>query len=224
MAEAAEPATASPQGWLYHVGRKEDPLSFSYIDPIAAELADVGNRFDVVGGGVLYASTEPIGAYKETIAFARPAASAAKFEPTSGEHFMNAGNLPADWRDRRRMATFQLEQELPFLDVEQDETLTYLTRAMAVELDQLKVKNLDVATVRGSNRLVTRAIASFVWTAVDDQDEARYSGIRYLSRFQSHECWAIFAGVTIGNTSYGTIERSDTFLSAAARDFGVTVH
>ena len=224
MAPNVSILTADCPPILYHVGRVNDPLRFSVIDPLDAELSDVGNRFDVVGSGVIYASTEKVGAYKETVASLRPAASSFAYENGQHEHFMNLGAVPAEWREARRLVSFGLREPLPFVDLEQDETLSVLTRELAPQLVDLGIANLDSAAVRGSNRLLTRAIASWAYVAVDENDEARYSGIRFSSRFQSHECWALFEGVVIDNVTTSSIAATDTALSAAARDFGLTVH
>lgn len=221
---SVEPITSSAPEILYRVGRHPDVLRFASIDPLVADQDDVGNRFDVVGGGVLYAATTAVGAYKETIAFARAAASSGVYSSVTGEHFMNPGNLPADWRDKRRLARFQLVDAPPFLDLESDQTLSYLTEAMSETLSGLGVETLDQGRVRGPNRLLTRAIALFAYTSVDEYDEAKYSGVRYSSKFQSHECWAIFQGVTIGDQTFSVIEKNDTELAAAARALNVKVH
>ncbi|MBF4636261.1 RES domain-containing protein [Agreia pratensis] len=216
-----EPATADCPATLYRVARKDDPFRFSEIDALDAELPNVGNRFDVVGGGVLYASTERIGAYKETLATYRPAASSARYRTAS---HMAVGSLPAEWRDRRRLASFGLTDALPFLDVESDATLTFLTQELAATLDSLNLSNLDSAQVRGPNRVLTRAIAQWAYTAVGEDDEALYSGIRFSSRFQSHACWAVFEGVTFGRKITETIDKTDASLQAAAQAFNIVVH
>lgn len=51
------PATA------FRVGRASGVIHFTEIDAIDAEILQ-GNRFDVVGGGVLYCATTKVGAYK----------------------------------------------------------------------------------------------------------------------------------------------------------------
>jgi hypothetical protein len=151
------PETAECPPIIYRVGRAAAPLKFSEIDPLDAALHNVGNRFDVVGSGVLYAATEKVGAYKETIASLRTAPSSLKYAADSTEHFMNLGSIPRDWRDGRRMVSFGLREPLPFLDVEQDATLSHLTIAMAKELQDLGITTLDSGLIRGSNRLLTRA-------------------------------------------------------------------
>lgn len=199
-------------------------MHFSKIDALDAELAEVGNRFDVVGGGVLYCATTRLGAFKEVLADFRPAASSANYQALATEHLMSVGSVPASWREKRSVVEFSLENPLPFLDVERDETLTHLTAELAVELQRLGIERLDSSNVRGPNRLLTRGIASWAYTRVDENDEALYSGIRYSSRFQSHECWAVFEGVQLGSVATAPISRHDRDVEAVARAFGLVVH
>jgi hypothetical protein len=46
---------------------------------------------------------------------------------------MEVGSVAADWRVRRSLVEFGLEDPLPFLDVDAPETHTYLTEVMAAE-------------------------------------------------------------------------------------------
>ena len=215
------PVEATCPPVLHRVGHVEDPLRFSEIDALDADLADFGNRFDIPGAGVLYAATDREGAFKETLAVFRPAVSSQKY--ASSTH-MNLGAVPAEWRDARRLVDFGLRDPLPFLDVEADETLSYLSGAMAPALEFLGYEHLDSSIVRGSDRRLTRGIARWAYTQVDDDDEAVYSGIRFSSRFQSHECWAIFSGVVIGDFKISTVGQTDPALRSAARSFALTVH
>lgn len=216
--EATFPASA------YRVGRAAGAVHFSEIDALDAELESVGNRFDVVGGGVMYCATTRIGAFKEVLADFRPAASSASLTPLSTEHLMSVGSVPASWRHGRAIVELSLENPLPFLDVERDETLSFLTTELAEELERLGLENLDSSSVRGPNRLLTRAIAKWAYTRVDENDEAVYSGIRYSSRFESHECWALFSGVQLGSVATATISQNDRDVEAVARAFHLTVH
>ncbi|MDQ1123162.1 RES family NAD+ phosphorylase [Microbacterium trichothecenolyticum] len=218
------PRLANFPASAYRVGRAAGAIHFSEIDALDAELADVGNRFDVVGGGVMYCSSTRVGAFKEVLAHFRPAASSSAFAASTSEHLMAVGSVPASWRHARAVVEFSLQSPLPFLDVERDETLTLLTSALGEDLERLGIATLDSSNVRGPNRLLTRAIARWAYTQVDDNDEALYSGIRYSSRFQSHECWAVFAGVEIGSMSTTPIAHSDRDLETVSRAFGITVH
>ncbi|EPR75856.1 hypothetical protein ADILRU_1816 [Leifsonia rubra CMS 76R] len=95
---------------------------------------------------------------------------------------------------------------------------------MASTLDALGIANLDIATVRGPNRLLTRAIAEWAYSAKDDNDEFLYSGLRYESRLGPHECWALFSGTPIDLIEELTISKERTDLQVVARRYGLTVH
>jgi hypothetical protein len=210
------PATA------FRVGRRSGVIHFAEIDAVDAANIEQGGRFDVVGGGVLYCATTKTGAYKEVLAAFRPSAKA--YRIADGESIMAQGSMPRSWRDARALAEFSLEDPLPFVDIERDSTLTHLTAAMAEQLDELDVRALDVSLVRGSNRLLTRSIAKWVYTRVDEEGVPLFGGIRYLSRFQSHECWAVFNGSIIGTVRTEPILLSDTELTNVSREFGITLH
>lgn len=186
-------------------------------------LPRAGNRFDTLDGGVLYASTEPLTCYWETLARFRPTAAVRAAVKDEDPGFMVCGGVPADWRARRVKVCLTLEDPLPFLDVEHPATHEYLTTQIASQLAALGVPLLDVAAVRGPDRLVTRTIATWAFRAGlhDDSGGNRfhYAGIRYLSRFGPYECWAVFQGTPVRELSRDTISLSDTDLRAAADKF-----
>ena len=197
-------------------------IHFAEIDAVDATNNKQGGRFDVVGGGVLYCATTKTGAYKEVLADFRP--SAKTYRIAEGESLMAEGSMPRSWREARALAEFSLEDPLPFVDVESDSTLTHLTKAMAEQLDELDVRALDVSVVRGPNRVLTRAVAQWVYTRVDDEGLPLFGGVRYLSRFQSQECWAVFNGSVIGTVRTEPIMLSNTELTNVSREFGITLH
>lgn len=205
------------------MGRATDPANFATIDPVDAATASAGNRFDVPGGSVMYAASDPRGAYAETIARLRPTARMRALDHDPA--FMSPGSVPADWRLRRNLVEIGLKQPAPFLDVEAPETHTYLGETMAASLALLGVDNLNVSDVRGANRLVTRAISLFAYVHIDQEDgELAYSGIRYISKLGDHECWAVFDGTDFEITRRRTIEKTDPDLLRVAETFGLTVH
>ncbi len=183
-----------------------------------------GNRFDVPGGRVLYAATKPKGAFAETLARFRPTASMRAIPPEGDEPLMAVGAIPADWRTKRLLASFSLEDPLPFLDVDNPKTHTYLTDQMAAQLEVLEVANLDVATVRGSNRFLTRAISTWAYVAGDEDGVPMFSGLRYESRLGSYECWAIFDGTPVGRVDAQAISKTHDDLLSVARTFDLSIH
>jgi hypothetical protein len=66
------PSLVVPPDRLWRIGRRDDPLRFARISQADAALPRAGNRFDVPGGGVLYASTTIQGCLAETLAPFRP--------------------------------------------------------------------------------------------------------------------------------------------------------
>jgi len=220
----AEPRLASIPATVWRVGRASAPLRFSEITPDDSLSVHGGNRFDVPGGRVLYAATEPDGAYAETLARFRPTARMRRIRPQSDEHLMAVGSVPADWRERRRMVSFGLHDPLPFLDVDAPETHTYLTRMLPTALEDLGLGNLDVSDLRGRDRRLTRLVALFAFTARDEGDDYRFAGIRYESRLGPHECWAVFDPAEIVRDEVRAIRRDDRELQSVARRFDLTIH
>ncbi|NRD09200.1 RES family NAD+ phosphorylase [Rathayibacter agropyri] len=207
---------------LWRVGRASDPARFATVDPIDASTSTAGNRFDVPGGAVLYAATEPSGAYAETISRFRPTSRmrALAHDPA----YMLPGSVPADWRLNRKLIEITLNDPAPFLDVENPETHAHLNQAMVKQLAVLGVDNLDVSHVRGADRLVTRAIALFAYTHMSDDGGLSYSGIRYVSKLGDHECWAVFDGTESDVTRRKAVDKTDPDLLRVASTFGLVVH
>jgi hypothetical protein len=192
------------------VARRGALLKYSEITPVDAAL-QAGNRFDVPGGGVIYAGTDLQACYAETLSRFRPTPVIRAAVGREDEGFMVTGGIPQDWRLRRTAGVLNLPSPLPFLDVEDPATHAHLSEVMAAELLSLGYQeNLDVADVRGDDRLLTRAIAEYAYTATELDGSPLYSGIRYLSRVNTAwECWAIFDGTEIDVVEEGSIELTD---------------
>ena len=205
---------------LFRVARSDRPLAESKISVEDAAQRRAGNRFDVLGGGVLYLGSTALGCYLETLARLRPTAAMRTLLAEEDPEFMVCGSVPRDWRTRRLQLTVTVPGSLPFLDVEDPRTHEYLTAAMAPPLAALGVPQLDVSDVRGRDRIVTRAIASWAYAA-RDVDGPLYSGIRYLSRHGEHECWAVFDGTPLTETARTTIELTTPGFAAAIDTFGL---
>lgn len=65
----AQPRVVELPGSVYRVARADDPLRASWIRPEDAVHRKAGNRYDVAGGGVLYAATQLMACFAETLAF-----------------------------------------------------------------------------------------------------------------------------------------------------------
>jgi RES domain len=212
-----------PSDGAWRVARASSPLRFSWITAQDAPLSGAGNRFDVPGGGVLYTATDVRGCFTETLARFRPTARMRELLKDEDPDFMVCGGVPADWRLKRSKVKVESVDPLPFVDVEDPETLACLSVRLAPELSVLKVDTLDIGLMRGRNRLITRAVAGWAYQAADEDGEPRYSGLRYVSRLGDYECWAIFSGTHVRATVTGSIEISDPDMKAVADVFDLRV-
>lgn len=219
---------ARPDGPLWRVARPANAIRFSEITALDANEERAGNRFDVPGGGVLYCATHPIGAFTETLVRLRPTKNAdllKAVEEDLGHHQMPAGGIPADWRDQRRKVRVAVaENTLPFADVESEDTRAALSALMPDLLKDFRIPEIDVSVVRGPNRLITRAIARYLYEAADEDGNLRYGGLRYLSKYGDHECWAIFDGAPVRDVEQKEIRKDDDDLKDVASRWGLTMH
>jgi hypothetical protein len=84
---------------------------------------------------------------------------------------------------------------------------------------QRDIAALDVAAVRGPSRLLTRGLATWIYSQTDARGRPRYGGIRYVSRLGDFECWAIFDGTTVEVIDEVSIEADDPALREVAELF-----
>jgi hypothetical protein len=113
---------------------------------------------------------------------------------------------------------------LRFLDVEALATRQLLRSDLAPILAYYRCPDLDVATVRGADRRLTRWIAKWAFEARDESGAAEFSGIRYLSRLNTAwECWAVFHDVDIVEKEREPITRQNPALLSIAKSFELTV-
>ncbi len=197
---------------------------FSEIAPDDALLPDAGNRFDVPGGGILYCATTPRGSFLETLAGKRVSPKMAALVRDDPSGFMPPNSIPASWRDERRLFTVGTTNPASFIDLEDLETRQFILEQIGEQLEPLGVETIDVPDVRGMNRLLTREIARWAYSSLDEEGLYNYSGIRYVSKLDNEECWAIFAGTETFIHEQSTIEKTDSSLIDVARLFNLTIH
>ncbi|HEY2056217.1 MAG TPA: RES domain-containing protein [Solirubrobacterales bacterium] len=220
----------SPAAGVWRVGRTPDPIEFP--DPPRADELDyprAGNRFDspTENFRVCYFATDLNACFGETLSRFRsdPALIAAADE----EGFMPAGSVPADWRNQRiavqvKFVPNELLPELRFLDIEALKTRRELRSELASLLAYYGYEDLDVPTVRGADRRITRWIAKWAFEQRDADGAPVFAGIRYLSRLNTEwECWAVFHDVEIKEITREPIERESEALKTIARHFDLTV-
>jgi hypothetical protein len=225
------PATASPpRAGLWRVGRSPDPLRFG--DPLDPDLLDsrsAGNRFDspTQDYRVCYFASTLEACFGETLARFRPNP---RLSAIAGEEgFMAIGEVPADWRHRRLAvrvmpAPSARLETIRFLDVEAAETRAVLRAELGDLLAFYGYADLDVPTVRGGDRRVTRWIGRWAYQSRDEQDRPVFAGIRYLSRLSTEwECWVLFEDVPLDEQERRPILRDDPELQRVADLYGLAV-
>lgn len=215
---------------MWRVGRAPDPINFP-PPPKADELdyPHTGNRFDspTENFAVCYFATKLEACLGETLSRFRPDPALASAADEEG--FMRLGEVPADWRQQRVavQANFVPSSSLSvirFLDVEALKTRQALRDELANLLAFYGHSDLDVPTVRGSDRRITRWIGKWAFELRDDKGVPVFAGIRYLSRLNTDwECWAVFHDVQIEEKSRQPIERENPVLRSVAKEFGLTV-
>lgn len=180
-----------PADGLWRVGRGDDPLRPSLIEPDL--LADVraGNRFDSPDGsyGVTYLGSSLECCFGETLARLRPKPRLAELvtEEWQELNFMEVGAVAAEWRQRRTVV--RVDVAGTFVDIEPLKSRERLRQELAAEVEALDLLEFDLGTMKGKDRRPTRLVSQWV------HDQDRYAGIRYHSRLNSGwDCWAVFEG------------------------------
>jgi hypothetical protein len=124
----------------------------------------------------------------------------------------------------RARVTATGREKARFLDVESAPTRTLLRRELGHLLAYYDYDDLDVATVRGGDRRITRWIGKWAFDQRDAAGQPVYAGVRYLSRLNSDwECWAVFKYAQIDELERKPILRSDRDLAKVARLYDLTV-
>jgi hypothetical protein len=231
--------TAPPAGGIWRVGRDPDPLAASKSSG-SSELSKpgTGNRFDSPTGsyGVRYFGTTLDGCFGETLARFRADPLLSKVIGSEWQEmgFMNVGDIPADWRQRRTAVragfpgggqNAKFTDGIRFLDIESMETREAMREDLAPLLAYYHYPDLDIALVRGRDRRLTRYIGQWVFEQIDESGQPLYAGIRYLSRLNSDwECWAVFDDVEIEELERRPIRLEDVSYQRIANLYGLTPH
>jgi hypothetical protein len=146
---------------------------------------------------------------------------------TDGDH-MNAGAIPAAWREDRVLARIDVDPYGPaFVDIDSSTTLTHLAAQpdLRAGLEALGVTDLDRGAVYKSNRRVTRLLALWLFAQTDDTGAGLCAGLRYQSRLgKQHTCWAIFADRTqLTLIDSHAITRTDLILAQVASEWSLSL-
>jgi hypothetical protein len=217
---------AHPGGTLYRVARRPDAWAWP-IWTYAGEDGTFGNRFDDPLGEyrVLYASSQRVGAFLETLARYRtdPALVAEyaqiAIEPEDEELYptIPPGIVPSDWRSSRMLGRARHDGQ--FADIGQSESLAHLRNALAARVVHYGIDDMDAAAIRRhAPREFTQDISRYVFEHGTTDEGQPLLGIRYLSRLGDEiENWAMFEGSEPYDAFSEDIPRDDPDLLAALR-------
>jgi hypothetical protein len=216
-------ASVEPEGPLYRLGRQPDPWAWpdwSY----AAPDGTFGNRYDDPEGSyrVLYACSQRVGAFLETLARFRP-----DLEVFAELDRIEGGDepspiVPRTWLDGRLIGEATVEGH--FVDVGDTTSLATLRTALAAAAIHHGLDEIDAATIRlRAPRAFTQQVSRHVY------EQGSFAGIRYRSRL-GHDVlnWAIFEPgpderSPLAGTLSAAIEADDRDLRAALDLLGLTL-
>jgi len=216
-------ASVEPDAPLYRLSRPPDPWAWpdwSY----AAPDGTFGNRYDDPEGSyrVLYACSQRLGAFLETLARFRPDLEVlAELDRIEGEEEPSAA-VPRTWLDARVIGEATVEGR--FVDVGDTTSLATLRTALAAGAIHHGLDEIDAATIRlRAPRAFTQQVSRYVY------EQGSFAGIRYRSRLGDDLLnWAIFEPDADGRsplagTLSAPIEADDPDLRAALDLLGLTL-
>jgi hypothetical protein len=178
-------ASVEPDGSLYRLGRQPDPWAWpdwSYAGPDGT----FGNRYDDPAASyrVLYASSQRIGAFLETLARFRPDLEVlAELEQIEGDD-ESPPTLPRAWLDKRMLGEATVEGR--FVDVGDTGSLATLRTRACGKRDSLRARRdrrghdptQSAARVRSTCRASSTSsatIAEHSWASAIGRDSATTS-------------------------------------------------
>jgi hypothetical protein len=216
-------ASVAADGLLYRLGRKPDPWTWpdwSYAGPDGT----FGNRYDDPEASyrVLYASSQRIGAFLETLARFRPDLEVlAELEQIEGDDEPPPA-VPRAWLDNRLLGEATVEGQ--FVDVGGTTSLATIRSALAASAIRYGLDEIDAATIRlRAPRAFTQDVSRFVY------EQGPFVGIRYRSRLGDDVLnWAIFEPAPDAPSPFvavtsTTIEADDPDLRAALGVLGLVL-
>jgi hypothetical protein len=214
-------------GRLYRLGRRE--AVWAWPDwAFAGTDGTFGNRYDDSKGQyrVLYASSQRLGTFLETLARFRPdpaiVAEPIETDPADEPYPTNPpGVVPASWLRSRAVGSSNVAGE--FADVGHSRSLEHLRARLAARLIHYGLDDLDGATIRlSAPRGFTQSVSRYVFECADANGEPAYSGIRYLSRLGDEILnWAIFEPAQLTDARAEPLTVDDPDLRQVLTRFGL---
>jgi hypothetical protein len=212
--------TKSPSGPVHRLGRTPDP----WLGPDWSRVnsdGTFGNRFDDPESyyRVLYASSQRVSCYIETLARFRPDLSLLSElrEIIGDDDFVPVGEIPLDWTKNRLIGTAFVDGN--YASVYSSEWITLLRKKLATECLRLGIRDLDTSVLQaGTPRRITQLASRVVY-------ELGLPGIYYPSRY-GHELenWALFEPFRIRKSEFKPVAIDDPALIEALRILGLKLH
>lgn len=178
---------------IHRIGRQPD--AWEYPDWAWANPdGTFGNRFDDPNGQyrVLYASTQRLGCFLETLARFRPNLTVyAAFEEMDGDNdVVSKGIVPLDWFTNRLIGFGSSFGR--FADIGTAGWIAHLRTTLAPLCIRLGIRDLDASALQlTAPRELTQNVSAVVYNA-------GWNGIRYFSKYGNDvENWALFEGVDL---------------------------
>jgi hypothetical protein len=198
-------------GPIFRIGRRPNPW-----EPPDWSLAGAdgtfGNRFDDPEATyrVLYASSQRLGCYLETLArFRVDIKLYAELGEIAGEDdFVPRGVVPPEWAEKRMIGA--AEHEGSYADLYGSEWIGILRRELAPDCLALRLNDLDAAILQASApRRLTQRASRIAF-------QAGFDGIHYRSRY-GHDVqnWALFEPFKLNPGQPMAIEKNDPDLERA---------
>jgi hypothetical protein len=204
---------------IHRIGRQPDP--WQYPDWSRANPdRTFGNRFDDPNGEyrVLYASSQRLGCFLETLARYRPdMALYAELREIAGEDdLVPAGIVPQEWFCNRMMGSANAHGR--FADVGASDWLANLRRTLASLLIRHGIPDLDASVLQRSGpRVLTQNVSDVIY-------KEGFNGIRYLSKYGHNiENWALFEPADLTSRLENGIQTYDPDLLDALRLFHLAI-
>ena len=224
------PHATPPPSPTYRVARLPDAWAWPDWAYVHAD-GTWGNRYDDPEGEyrVLYACTERLGGFLETLARFRPdlevVAGIAAITPDPADPSALApGEVPRSWVGKRGAGVAGLSGA-PFAVVGHSETLAYLRTAMADRVLHYNLgSDVDAATIRMSApRTFTQEVSRRIYS-MTNAGGRQFAGVAYGSRLGDEITnWAIFEPASLELPLTAALDENDPDMLEAFSRFGLTL-
>jgi hypothetical protein len=180
-----------------------------------------GNRFDDPEGyyRVLYASSQRLACFVETLARFRPDLSLlAELDAIEGaDDFVALGTLPREWLAARTMGSAEIDGV--FADIYGVVWVSQLRRTLATEALRLGMKDIDLSSLeRAEPRRLTQLASRQAYLL-------SFAGVFYRSRYgQTLQNWAIFEPFPLERATSKEFSEDDPDLLEALRLHGIALY